>query len=115
MRNYFILFIFFISLNAVAQQKTDFSGNWLINKDKTNFGSAPEWIVPKSIKTDQQAGKIVIAKVSLNAQSEEQPAVVSTLAFDGTPFSRIQTNGPDVISTLHWLDDKSFTITIKGA
>jgi len=102
------------SAMTVFAQKTSFSGNWIINKDKMDFGQAPEWVIPKNIKVEQGADKLTLTRISLDQSLAEQAPITETLAFNGKPFLRTPASGPLVTTTLHWLNDQSFTLVRKG-
>jgi len=116
MRKLIFAFLICTSMSAAAQ-KTNFSGNWLINKTRTNFSraSAAEWVVPKTIKVDQQAAQLILTRISTDGQLQQLAPITETLAFDGTPFQRVPASGATVTTTIHWLGDTSFTLTRKGA
>jgi len=113
MRKLILAFLISTSMSAVAQ-KANFSGNWLIDKSKTNFDHAAEWVVPKIIKVDQQAGKLILTRINIDNQQQEQTPVTETLAFDGTPFQRTPTAGNTVTTTLNWQNDQSFILVRNG-
>jgi hypothetical protein len=115
MKKLMFLVLLCSSVTAFAQ-KINFSGSWLINKTRTDFiGSrAAEWVVPKTLKIDQQADKLILIRMSIDNQLQDLPPVSETLAFDGTAFQRTQASGLAVTTSLHWLDNTSFTLTRKG-
>ncbi len=96
-------------------QKINFAGNWVINKSKTDFGNAPEFVLEKTIKVEQRNDKMDIARIRLDHQLNELPPMIQTLAFDGTSFTGPQPTGPDVTSEMHWQNDQSLIINLKGA
>jgi hypothetical protein len=108
--------IFFCSAIGAFSQKTDYSGNWMINKSKTDFekSRAAEWVVPSILKIEQASDKLILTRISVNAQSEEQPAIVETLSFYGTPFQRKSGDATTVTTSLKWTSDESFTLKSKG-
>ena len=112
MRKLILTFLVCTSLSAFAQ-KTNFSGTWQLDTLKTAFGEAPRSIIPKIIKIDQQAAQLVLTRISLNDQMQEQPAMMETLALDGTPFQKTPAATP-VTTTLHWLDDSTLMLTRNG-
>jgi len=114
MKEIIVSLLLFSSMGAFAQ-KTNFSGNWVINKSKIEFGQAPEWVLPKSLKVEQQSERIVVSRTNIDQQLAEQSPIVDTLSFNGNPFQRAQSSGPIVTSTMHWLNDQSLTLTRKGS
>ena len=115
MRNILFMLLASISISAFAQ-RTNFSGTWEINKAKTNFAEAraAEWVVPRVIKVDQQAGQLALTRISTDNQMQDQPAITEVLAFNGTPFQR-NSGGTQVTTVLKWTNDRSFTLDRKGA
>jgi hypothetical protein len=113
MRKLILAFLICTSTAAFAQ-KTNFSGTWQLDTVKTIFGDGPHWIIPKTVKVSQTANALVLTRVSLNSDMQEQPPVTETLSFDGKPFSR--PSGDATITTaLTWTDNAGFTLTRKGA
>jgi hypothetical protein len=51
--------------------------------------------------------------VNINANMLEQPPVIETLAFDGTPF-QFTIGDTHVATTLHWLNDSSIILNRIG-
>ena len=112
MKKIFFILALYATENAFAQ-KVDFSGTYMMNKKETNLGPAPEWILPRYIKVEQQKKKTVIARTGLSQQLVEQPPVADTLAFDGAAFLR-KSAGYNAISTLKWDSDTSFVVVRKN-
>jgi len=97
------------SLHTFAQ-KTNFSGTWTLNSDKTDFGKAPQWIIPKTIKVDQQADELALTRTSLDQDLKELPPVSYTLTFDGKPLDY---KGNAI--TLSWPGNSTLHIDRKAA
>jgi hypothetical protein len=112
MKNIIIILLLCNSTFAFAQ-KTNYSGTWQIDKSKTQFGDAPEWVIPKIIKIDQQTNKLVLGRVSLDEKLQEQAPITDTLSFDDKPFQR-KDSITTVVTTLNWTDNNSFTIKRNG-
>jgi hypothetical protein len=104
MKQTILLFALLASLHCVAQ-KTSFSGTWIINKSKINFGGAPEWVLSKGFTIDQQNDKIIIERVMFNEKMEEH-GYTEKLPFDGS-VSRITIyTGGKRNSSIKWNDDE---------
>jgi hypothetical protein len=108
MKKLIILLLLSSSITAFAQ-KANFSGNWLINKSKVDFGEAPEWILPRSFKIVQTADRLFISRILLKGDLTEQAPINDTLSFDGSAFK----NPLEAVS-IHWLNDQSFTLNRKS-
>jgi len=110
-----LIFILLVcSAISVLAQKANFSGTWLLNKTKTNFGTAPEWVLPKTVKVDQQADKLTITRINLDQQLKEQAPIAEILTFDGKPLQRTLDNGATVTTTVHWQNDQSFNLSRRS-
>jgi len=101
-----------VSFSAFAQ-KTNFSGTWKLNKEKTEFGEAPIWIVPQSLTVTQQSDHLVLTRTSLNDQNKEQEPISETLTFNGKPFERTAT-GKTITTTVQWTNNQSFNLERDG-
>ncbi len=104
----------FSFLILTHQQKTDFSGSWLINKSKSDFGDAPEWVLPKVLKVIQSSDKIIIITTQLNEDLREKDPVADTLGFDGKGFDRISSTGNQITSNVKWINDQSLQIDVRS-
>lgn len=105
-----ILLLLLSSAVSAFAQKTDYSGNYVINKSKIDFGQAPEWILPKKIQIIQGKGQMIIIRTLLNQQMEEQASVTDTLSYDSTPFLDNQRT-PKRRTRLKWQREQSFVVT----
>jgi hypothetical protein len=100
-----ILFFLFTTASAFAQQ-TDFSGTWQINKSKTDFGQAPEWVLPRAFKVDQ-SGKGLTIDVTMLSQALEEKHYTEKVAFDGTTSTTTTTSGNTERDSLTWDANKT--------
>src|ERR1700740_1018010 len=114
MKNLIVALLLCSTLTTFAQ-KSNFSGNWTLDKNKTDFHGAPEWVLPRYLKVEQQADKLTLTRTAVNEDMEEQMPVTETLSFDSTPSIRKSDSGPEVTTTLKWTNDMSFTLIRKGA
>jgi len=74
---------------------------------------APKTLIPWTIKVDQQADHLLLSRINVDEQMQEQAPITETLSFDGTPFQR--NNGDNqVTTTLNWSDGSSFVLTREG-
>jgi hypothetical protein len=85
------LLVFFIALKANAQT-TYFSGSWQIDKTRTNFGGAPEFVLPKALRVGQTKVGLTIDRTMINGQQEEKH-YIQQVTFDGKSNQTITPSG----------------------
>lgn len=110
-----LLTILFLASGTItfAQKKTDFSGTFKANVEKTNLGAAPEYIIPRFITTTQQKDRIIISRVHLDGKLAEQPAIADTLTYAGKVATRTSKSGAPVTAVMKWLNDQSFQVDLS--
>ena len=113
MKHILILLLTFLACRASAQ-KLNFTGDYEVDLSKTDFGTAPQYVLPKKIKIEQANDKIIISRVQLDQNLAEQKPIVDTLTFDGKSFSRKNTSGTLTSSKLSWADNNTFKVEING-
>src|SRR5258706_5348967 len=93
-----------VCIGAKAQLHS-FSGNWIINEQKSEFEGAPLFIASKALKVIQYSDSITIVRITA-----EDKDYTETLFFNGqqdqssTPSKRIKT------ASIQWIEDgKGFT------
>jgi hypothetical protein len=96
------------------QQKADFSGSYVINKSKVDFGGAPEWVLPKTLKVFQSSEKIVVITTLLDDDLKEMAPVSDTLGIDGKGFDRKGSSGSQITSSVKWINDQSLQINVQS-
>ena len=105
--------ILFISISGAAfgQTKTNFSGSWALNLDKTDQGGAPVWVLPTKFAIAQSANSIVISR-TLTDDQHSQNSYTDTLLFDESAVTTIVAFlHSKKISRLKWATDgKRFVI-----
>lgn len=110
MKKYLILSLMLISAITVFAQTPNFTGKWLLNKSKTDFGQAPEFVLVRSYTVSSTEKAITIERIALDPQMVEHPAT-DTLSFDGKEASSTTYSGSKRTASFKWNDDKkSFTI-----
>ncbi len=113
MKTIFLTLAMTYSLASSAQSKVNFSGKYLINKEKTDFKGAPEYILPRQLVVDQKMEIMIIARISFDSNMNLQKPNVDSLSFFGIPYTK-RTPIAQVHSSMKWIDDKSFEITRKS-
>lgn len=115
---YIILIIFTLKASAQSTDvatattsvspKLDFSGTFLINKSKTDFGKAPSYVIPVAFSIVQTGDTIIISRMYV-ASPGGQNVLTDTLSTGRT--SKIKSGMVDYTSVLYWNKDKNqFTI-----
>jgi hypothetical protein len=82
----------------VAQDKPNFSGTWVLQTDKSDYGMMPPPMSRTDI-IDHQEPKITIKRTAATAEGENKLDLV--YAVDGKPWKN-QAGPQEVSSTLHW-------------
>jgi hypothetical protein len=100
-----------LSAGTVFAQ-TNFSGNWQIDTIKTDFGGAPHWVLPVSVKVVQKGENVSITRSSADAQGTS--SVSTENLSDGDTSATITGSGLKRKAILHW-DNYKKTFTIHSA
>ena len=82
----------------VAQDKPNFSGTWVLQTDKSDYGMMPPPMSRTDI-IDHQEPKITIKRTAATGEGENKLDLV--YAVDGKPWKN-QAGEQEVTSTLHW-------------
>jgi len=77
-----ILFVTLSSSMLAFSQKADFSGFWHLNKSKTDFKQAPEYILPRTLEVKETGTTMTIVRTQLTTQLEEKQ-YAETINLDG--------------------------------
>lgn len=113
MKSLFIAIAVFISANLNAQS-VNFSGTWMINKEKIEWGQAPEYVLPRRFTVQQNKKDINFLRTVLDNQLGEHD-YTERLSFDGTEQTTVIYSGAKRTSSLKWNDDKkTFTISTSN-
>ncbi|RYF11002.1 MAG: hypothetical protein EOO42_21905 [Flavobacteriales bacterium] len=115
MKQKIILLLLCSLTSAVFAQQTNFAGRYKVNKIKTNFGDAQEFILPRYIRANQDKVHIIISRTQLDQQFKEQAPVVDTLSFEGSEFKGKTASGNISTSKLKRLNDQSLQLNISVA
>lgn len=93
MKKLILIALLFVNFQAYCQ--TDgFKGNWGINKSKTDFGDLPEYVLPTTIKVDENTNAISIyRKIPFNDTVSEATMM---LGFDGATKDIVTSAGVKV-------------------
>ncbi len=105
----------FIACNSVLAfaQKTNFSGTWNLDKTRTDFGEAPEYVLTKTYKVEQLGSKIYLTTIGLTDDLKERSPGTDTLNFNGTVSQRHTISGKLLNTALQWKANDSLVITVE--
>jgi hypothetical protein len=110
-----ILFAAAMCLSAtVFAQKNSFSGNWQINTQKTDFGKAPEWILPEKFTINQANNQITIIRLLHDPQLQAH-VDTALLSYDNKVYENRSYSNKKQSYSLKWdADQKGFSITLHS-
>lgn len=98
---------------ALAFSKVDFTGNWAINLKKTDYGQAPEWILPRSIEIKQKIDVIIIQSKAYDKQMV-QHYYLEKIPFEGRLAETITYSNNKRMVSLNWnYDEKGFVLSVQ--
>ena len=98
------------STSSFAQKKVDFSGEWTLNEDKSDFGDGPAFAAIK-IVVKQEGESITIERTRVGRDGEERTSS-ETLTMDGKENVSENERGTSS-SVLSWSGDGT-NLTIKS-
>ncbi|HET9512492.1 MAG TPA: hypothetical protein VFO95_01085 [Gemmatimonadales bacterium] len=87
-----------LPVSIAAQDKPNFSGTWVLQTDKSDYGMMPPPMSRTDI-IDHQEPKITIKRTAATGEGENKLDLV--YAVDGKPWKN-QAGEQEVTSTLHW-------------
>jgi len=99
-----ILSVIYLVCNSTVTfaQRANFSGNWVINIEKSEFGKAPLYTVSKELKIEQKEDSLNIVAYSTNQIGEDNPPALTKYKLDGKPTSKITEDKRKMITTIQW-------------
>jgi len=107
-----VLLLLFLPIICIAQ-KTNFSGKWNLNLQKTDFKRAPDWLMPKSFEITQKNDALVI-EAKVYDKEGIQHYYTETLSFNGTTKETIIYAEYKRVVSMRWNDDnKSFVLSVR--
>ena len=98
-----------ISLAAIPLTKrVDFSGSWIMNTEKSDFGGLAPSTMIKRMEVRQQSSAISIQRF-VDPNGPQDTVSLEVLRFDGSA-TETKVSGAQKVSTMKWADDgRSFT------
>jgi hypothetical protein len=109
-------FIFLLYINEKTTiPRTDFSGIWIIDYSKSEFGQAPHFTAAKQIMVKEKDNVIDIERIQDSRISNNpDTTVIEKLTFDGLVYKNITSTHQQKSSKLIWSDDgQNFKILTK--
>jgi hypothetical protein len=100
-----------VSLNGVAQQ-ANFSGTWVIDKERTVFGDVPQWILPTELMIAQKTDTLTVASMVMDPHMTVH-TYSEAFPFNGGKTEVITYNGTKRDGSLKW-DDQNIMISIES-
>ncbi|MGH2646379.1 MAG: hypothetical protein ACRDE8_02385 [Ginsengibacter sp.] len=86
--------------NISTISRPDFSGTWLINEGKSEFGEHPLYIASRQIKVKQNDDDIFIERVNM----DDSLSYSETISFDGQASKSITTVKRAKVARIKWDD-----------
>lgn len=106
--------LFFLLTSLLAPKtfaQSNFNGSYHLDKEKTQFGVAPVWVVPQDYTIRQNAHNLVIEESQLDPQSKPHRDTLN-LSANGSVFQNFSYSHKTQKFTLAWdADGKGFTVT----
>src|SRR5258705_7524451 len=90
--------------------KANFSGEWKLNEGKSELGDFGGRFAARSIKVDQKADAITIARTTPGFNGGDPVTTTMTLTYDGKVTESTGFGGSKRKSTAKWTDDQTLVI-----
>ena len=96
---------------STRPDKSNFTGSWKLNEDKSELGEFGARFAPRKIKVDQKDDAITISKTAPTFNGDEA-TTTEAISYDGKVTESSPFPSAKKKSTLKWADDgKSFVIS----
>lgn len=92
------------SSSVLPDNKTDFTGTWIINLSKSDFGDSPLYVAPKHLKVKQYTDKIEIERVVIGVSGADS-TMHEQIAFGGGEMEMITADKRTRHYTINWVED----------
>ena len=107
------LFIALTSASLSQAPKSNFSGSWILNVEKSEFGNTPQNAAVKQFSIDQKVDSIYIDRITINANNEQEKSS-EVLSFDGKECVKSFPNGRIKKSSVTWSPDGNVMTTVSS-
>jgi len=88
----------FFGIYKTFGQSENFSGTWNLDKQKTEFGNQPFWVVPVKYVIEQKDTSLDINKTIVDNQSQEIKSIVA-LSLNGNKIQVTNSSGNKATET----------------
>jgi len=101
--------LMFLGTTVTFAQKQNFSGNWKINIEKSEFNGAPSYTAAKAYKIVQNDKTISIELTNVN-QNNEEVLLSNKLTLDGKDNSSVTASKRTKTANVTWSKDAKMMI-----
>jgi hypothetical protein len=108
-----IILLFAVSFLTAAGSKTDFSGTWTLNQEKTNLGEGGGWMLTTKMTVTQEANKLSVERL-IKRRSGEESTVTEVYTLDGKECQNNQENRQKTSTVVWSADGKNLTVSSKS-
>jgi hypothetical protein len=95
------------------QNRTDFSGKWILNINKSEFDNIPQYAAVKQFNVRQENDSIDIERITIDANGEEATSR-EVVSLDGKPCTLVLSNGKSKTSSITWFDSQKEMKTVSS-
>ncbi len=107
------IFIMLTSLINLAPIRSDFTGTWKLNVDKSAFGNAPQNAAVKQFDIIQRNDSIAIRRITVHDNNEEV-TTSETISMDGKPCSYVMPSKKTKTSSITWSSGGDTMTTVSA-
>jgi hypothetical protein len=97
------------SSEFLPNKKTNFTGTWVINLSKSDFGESPLYTAPKQLKIVQDYDNIEIERVVITASGLDS-TMHEKVSLNGKPFEMITADQRTRVYKINWSKDEQILI-----
>jgi hypothetical protein len=111
-----VLGIFFIALTAALPplaKRSDFSGKWIFNINKSEMGNIPERAAVKQFDVNQTKDSVYITRITVSA-SDKEIASSEVISLNGDYCSSVLSDGKIKTSMITWSPDEREMTTVSN-
>jgi hypothetical protein len=94
--------LLFVSVFSIAQSKSDFTGEWIINETKSDFADQPAALMFKGLKVTQTKDSITVLGQRFDSSLG---TMTSTYLLDGSTKNFVLNDGRMMTASISWDED----------